>query len=57
MKTHHLDHDVIHQEWNNALAPRLTIEPGDTVVFETRDAANRFYSCLLYTSPSPRDRG
>jgi acetamidase/formamidase len=43
-RTHHLDHEQIHQEWNNALAPRLTIDPGDTVVFETRDAANRFYT-------------
>ena len=41
---HHLDHEQIHQEWNNALPPRLTIDPGDTVVFETRDAANRYYS-------------
>ena len=44
MKTYHLDHDEIHQEWNNALPPRLEVDPGDTVVFETRDAANRFYS-------------
>jgi acetamidase/formamidase len=42
--THRLDHDQVHQEWNNALPPRLTVDPGDTVVFETRDAANRFYS-------------
>ena len=44
MTEHRLDHDQIHQEWNNALAPRLTIDPGDVVVFETRDAANLFYS-------------
>ena len=42
--THHLDHEQIHQEWNNAQPPRLTIDPGDTVLFETRDAANRFYT-------------
>jgi len=41
---HHLDASQVHYEWNNALAPRLTIDPGDTVVFETRDAADRFYS-------------
>ena len=41
---HHLDATQIHQEWNNALPPRLTIEPGDTVVFDTRDAANGFYT-------------
>jgi acetamidase/formamidase len=43
-RTHHLDRSVAHYEWNNALAPRLEIDPGDTVVFETRDAADRFYS-------------
>ena len=44
MTEHRLDHETIHQEWNNALAPRLTVDPGDTVVFDTRDAANLFYS-------------
>ena len=44
MKEHRLDQETIHQEWNNTLAPRLTIDPGDTVVFDTRDAANLFYS-------------
>jgi acetamidase/formamidase len=41
--THRLDASHVHYEWNNAIAPRLTIEPGDTVVFATRDAADRFY--------------
>jgi len=44
VKTRQLGHEEIHQEWNNALPPRLEVEPGDTVEFETRDAANRFYS-------------
>ena len=44
MAEHHLDADEVHKEWNNALPPRLTIEPGDTVVFDTRDAADRYYS-------------
>ena len=43
-KTHHLDHSEIHREWNNAIPPRLDIDPGDTVVFDTRDAADRYYS-------------
>jgi acetamidase/formamidase len=43
-RIHHLDRSVVHYEWNNALAPRLEIDPGDTVVFETRDAADGFYS-------------
>lgn len=43
-RTHKLDAGTVHYEWNNALAPRLEIDPGDTVVFDTRDAADRFYS-------------
>jgi acetamidase/formamidase len=41
---HELDAGQVHYEWNNAIAPRLEIEPGDTVVFQTRDAADLFYS-------------
>lgn len=41
--THHLDASVVHYQWDNALAPRLVIDAGDTVVFETRDAADGFY--------------
>src|SRR2546430_6712374 len=41
--THTLDCETVHYEWNNALAPRLEIEPGDTVVFDTRDAADGYY--------------
>ena len=43
-RTHHLDASTVHYEWNNALAPRLEIDPGDTVVFDTRDAADGYYS-------------
>jgi acetamidase/formamidase len=43
-RQHALDASEIHQEWNNALPPRLEIEPGDTVTFETRDAANLYYT-------------
>ncbi len=41
---HHLDADHVNYEWNKADPPRLEIEPGDTVVFDTRDAADRYYS-------------
>jgi acetamidase/formamidase len=40
---HHLDDGQVHYEWNNALPARLEIEPGETVVFVTRDAADRYY--------------
>src|ERR687895_104075 len=32
---HSLGREVIHTAWDNALPPRLTVEPGDTVVFKT----------------------
>lgn len=45
MTNHHLlDDSVAHYSWDNALAPRLTIDSGDTVTFDTRDAADRYYS-------------
>jgi acetamidase/formamidase len=44
MTTHELKADVVHHEWNNAIPPRLDIDPGDTVVVHTRDAADGFYS-------------
>jgi acetamidase/formamidase len=44
MKTHALDADTVHYDWDNSRAARLEIDPGDTVVFDTRDAADRFYS-------------
>ena len=44
MKTHALDAETVHYDWDNARTPRLEIDPGDTVVFDTRDAADRFYS-------------
>ena len=43
-RAHQLDATQVHYAWNNALPPRLEIEPGDTVAFDTRDAADGFYS-------------
>jgi len=39
-----LDASRVHYEWNNAITPRLEIDPGDIVVFETRDASDEFYT-------------
>lgn len=44
MNTYELKSDIVHHEWNNAIPPRLEIDPGDTVVFHTRDAADGFYT-------------
>lgn len=41
---HELDDTLVHYAWDNTLAPRLTIDPGDTVTFRTRDSADRFYT-------------
>jgi len=43
-KTHRLDATQVHYAWDNSLAPRLEIDPGDTVAFDTRDAADYYYS-------------
>jgi acetamidase/formamidase len=43
-RTHQLDATQVHYAWDNSLAPRLEIDPGDTVIFDTRDAADRYYS-------------
>jgi acetamidase/formamidase len=43
-RAHRLDASLVHYEWNNAIPPRLTIGPGDTVVVDTRDAADGYYT-------------
>jgi len=42
--THRLDAREVHRAWDNSLSPRLEIDPGDTVIFDTRDAADGYYS-------------
>ena len=41
---HELDAGQVHYAWDNSVPPRLEIDPGDTVVFQTRDAADGYYS-------------
>lgn len=41
MAEHYLDDTVVHAFWDRSLEPRLEIEPGDTVVFECREASDR----------------
>src|SRR5262245_24296506 len=54
--THKLDAAPVHKEWNNAIPPRLSIDPGDTVVFDTRDASDHYYS-RTSTHPDVLGRG
>jgi len=41
MTTHHLDDRQPHAFWDNSFPPRLRIQPGDRVVFETLEASAR----------------
>ena len=38
--THRLGREAIHTVWDNAIPPALTIQPGDTVVFDTLEASH-----------------
>ena len=40
MAEHYLDDSVVHAFWDNSYPARLEIEPGDTVVFECREAVD-----------------
>ena len=40
MAEHYLDDSVVHAFWDNSYPSRIEIEPGDTVVFECREAVD-----------------
>lgn len=42
MTTHYLDDSVSQPFWDNSVEPRLTIDPGDTVVFECLEASGQY---------------
>ncbi|HEX2910907.1 MAG TPA: acetamidase/formamidase family protein [Chloroflexia bacterium] len=42
MATHQLAAEDLHYCWDNSIPPRLEIESGDTVFFETRDASDGY---------------
>jgi acetamidase/formamidase len=39
-KTHYFPEDQIQYVWDNELALALTVEPGDTVVYHTREVSD-----------------
>ena len=39
-----LDAELVHYAWDHSIDPRLTIDPGDTVIFHTRDAGDGYYT-------------
>ncbi|RMF84203.1 MAG: acetamidase [Nitrospinota bacterium] len=60
MAEHYLSGERVHQCWDNSLSPLLTIDPGDTVVLETRDASNGHltpYSTLSDYQNRPTGKG
>ncbi len=42
-RTHTLGSDVAHYAWDNAIPPKLTIDPGDTVVMKCRDSSDGYF--------------
>jgi len=42
-RTHELDATTVHHVWDNAIPPRIEIDPGDTVVFRCRDSSDGYY--------------
>lgn len=43
MTHHYLDDQVVHYQWDKAIAPRLTIAPGETITCTCRDASDGHY--------------
>ena len=39
-KTHYHQEDKVHYLWDNELEPTLTVEAGDTVVYQTREVSD-----------------
>ena len=53
MTTHRIGHEAIHTYWDNGLAPRLTIAPGDTVIFETLEPSRGRVARDFAATPLP----
>lgn len=39
-KTHYHQEDKVHYLWDNEIEPTLTVEAGDTVVYQTREVSD-----------------
>ncbi|MBI2970183.1 MAG: acetamidase/formamidase family protein [Gammaproteobacteria bacterium] len=39
-----LDDQTVHYAWDNSLKPRLTVDPGAVITFQTRDSADYYYT-------------
>ena len=52
MAGHTIHKDHIHHGWNNAFTPCLRIAPGETIEFQTVDAAYEFYESAAVPAPA-----
>lgn len=50
-REHYLDASAVHNAWDNSIPPRIAIDPGDTVIFETVEASG----AQLTPSSQPSD--
>lgn len=55
-RTFRLDASRVHYCWDNAIPPLLSIDPGDTVIFETRDASDGEITPRTRTQDLPANR-
>ena len=53
MSTHHLPPEALHRAWDRDLPPALIIDPGDTVIFSTIDAADGSIPPPDWAAPNP----
>jgi acetamidase/formamidase len=54
MASHELPAEKLHYCWDNTIAPALEIEPGDSVLFETRDASDgNAWESFTRAKPAP----
>jgi acetamidase/formamidase len=51
---HYLDASEVHYAWDRDLSPRLSIDSGDSIIFETRDASDYYYSAQSTSSDAAR---
>ena len=57
MSTHHLPPEALHRAWDRGLLPALIIDPGDTVIFSTIDAADGSITPPEWAAPNPPSAG
>ena len=55
--THRLDATVVHHEWNNAIPPRLRVEPGDTPEDFARSMPDQDHAAALFLVLNALDPG